>query len=151
MNAEEIRIAEESKKAQGILTTENASLKKQLADRATSDFVAQAITEVSEALSKAEITASPKLIARACANPVIKTVVENGLVTGTILDSDWIKGIVEDFSPGTSGRVEGMGPVHTRESDTGEPKKEDVDKRLRESLAALGTPEPGLNAAVAGR
>ncbi len=149
MNAEETRIAEESNKANETLVTENASLKsesaglkKQLADIATSGFVTQAITEVSETLRKAEIAYSPKLIARACAHPVIKE---------GKLDADWVKGIVEDFSSETSGHIEGMGPDPVLESGAGEPGEKAVDERLRKSLAALGTPEPGLNAAVAGR
>ncbi len=153
MTPEEIRVAEESKKRSEILAvesaglkSENANLKKEIAKRAISDFVTQAITEVSETLRKAEIPYSPKLVARACAHPVLKEGKE-----GAELDADWVKSIVEDFSSETSGHIEGMGVDPVLESGARESSEKAVDERLRKSLVELGTPEAGLNAAVAGR
>ncbi len=149
MTPEETRIVEESKKENETLTTENANLKKAIAKRAISDFATQAITEVSETLRKADIPYSPKLVARACAHPLLKEGKQ-----GAELDADWIKSIVEDFTSETSGHIEGMGGEHIRESANGGPSKEEAeetDRVLKESLETLGVPEKGLAAAVAAR
>jgi len=141
MNTEEIKAAEETKKERDSLRMENSIFKEQLANRATADFRSFAIHEVCKVLEEGEIPFRANLVARACASPVIK----EGKV-----DPEWIKGIVEDFSPEAPGKVEGMGAEHVMESG-GEPKMDEVDKRLRGSLAELGIPEAGLDAAVAGR
>jgi hypothetical protein len=110
---------------------ENAELKSQLAKLETQGHISSAMKYVTEALTKAEVEFSSKLIERACAVPVIKE---------GKLDEEWLKGIVADFTTESS-PIQGVGPAPTREA------AKETGARMRESMKRLGVPEAGLGAA----
>ena len=97
-----------------------------------------AVGTVAAILREAAVPFKQSLLERVCKDPVMK----EGKP-----DPTWVEGIVADLTVEAAGKVTGLGTTPAKESD----KAADETKILRESLKALGVPEAGLDAAVAGR
>lgn len=91
--------------------------------------VAAAVAAVVKELKEADIPFNEKLLARACATPVMK----EGKV-----DPDFIKGIVADFSDGHEGRVEGMGERKPAKESVTVTQAKEAETSLQDSLKRLG-------------
>lgn len=118
--------------------TEMESLRAENARLKESDNRVVAVATVGSILREAGIQYTSKVLERACQNPTIK----DGMV-----DADWVKSVVEDFSDGQTGRVVGMGRESYRQ-EVPVKKQEEQDKRMKEAFKVLGVPEAGLDYAV---
>ena len=131
-------MTEQETKERETLTTENAALKARIEAVEVKERQSLAVATVGAVLKEAGIQIGARLLERACAHPTFKDQTP---------DPEWVKAVVTDLTEGVGAEVRGLGDGAVREAV----KPEDIEKRLTESLQALGVPADGLKYAVAGR
>lgn len=139
---EQPTMTDEERKQLDDITKENATLRARLATVEESQNQLLAVATVAAVLKEASVPFSQKLLERACSTPTFK----EGKP-----DTDWVKGIVADFSEGVEGHIRDMGDDDKAPTREAQKDQKATDAKLRMAFKDLGLPEKSLDFAVAGR
>lgn len=132
---ENLTMTPEETREMEVLRESNKTLTAQVSQFIEGQNVTLAVATVGAVLKEAGIDYNEKVLRRACASPVMKE--------GKI-DTDWAKGIINDFSDGEVGSVRGLGA--TRESVVTTVLTEKDVKAYESALADLGMSKEAIAA-----